>query len=348
VQPREGHQAQLWRREILGGGRLRTPSVGCDAAVDDAGHFKVAVSELDIGLQQLQWHYSQRGFPHAADHGLASGSTSVSFNVSIDMARGTHDIVGFEIGKVDLALGSQGESWLTGVLQKALNIRMVVERAAKHTLDETLREMNDEGACGFVRGALADLDLTTLDFTTGDAVKAHVPLVGDVDISVNSTDIEPPTSMKCEHLGFNGSLITARIDDVPFAMGFRWAYQKPNSSFWHNEGNGSAKVVAGTLLHVNLLRPSETHIEVKLPTLDLQLQAESDAWMYSALSDVMAPLVRESLQTFGGQVLSSRVEQCLADPGCPHIGPEQASGLRAGRAAQEEESEGSTESVLIV
>lgn len=153
-----------------------------------------------------------------------------------------------------------------------------------------------------------------------------MPLVGDVNISVNSTYIKPPTSMGCEHVGFNGSLLTARVHGVPFSAGFECAYQKLGSSFWHNKGTGITDVVAGTLLHINLLRPSETQIQVELPTLKVELQAAADAWMYKALTHVMVPLVRDSLQLFGGKLLAHYVAKCLADPKCPHLRGEQVAG----------------------
>merc|ERR1711963_176624 len=84
-------------------------------------------------------------------------------------------------------------------------------------------------------------------------------------------------------------------------------------------GNGSTEVVAGTLLHIDLLKSSETRIKVELPTLKLELQAAADAWMYKALTHVMVPLVRESLQLFGGRILAHHVAKCLADPKCPHL-----------------------------
>merc|ERR1712072_1453590 len=105
-------------------------------------------------------------------------------------------------------------------------------------------------------------------FTSYEPFTRHVPVIGDVSISVN----------------------------------FVWAYAKSGSSFWHNKGNGSAAVVGGTLLYIDVIEPSKTTIKVDLPELNVQLKADSDAWMYRALSKAMIPLVRESLQLFGGQL----------------------------------------------
>merc|ERR1711972_557629 len=113
------------------------------------------------------------------------------------------------------------------------------------------------------------------------------------------------------------------MGDVPLSAGFKWAYQKLGSTFWHNQGTGSTAVVAGTLLHIDLLKPSDTSIKMELPTLKLELQADADTWMYDALTSVMVPLVRESLQLFGGKLVAHYVAKCLADPKCPHLRGEQ-------------------------
>jgi len=328
----------------IGGVRL----AGCGASVDDAGHFRVAVPQLDVELKELAWRYAQRAWPHTEDFGVASGNTSVSFNVSINMDEERHEVFGLKLGKVEVLLGAKRHSWLSAALSKLTSflrpvLSMAVAHAARESLDRSLAIVHKQGGCAFLQGSLAELGLAKLQFTSDEPLKAHVPLVGDVEISVNSTDIEPPTTMRCEHVGFNGSLLTARVEDVPMGAGFRWAYQKPNSSFWHNQGTGSAKVVAGTLLHIDVLQPSETRIEVELPTLKLELQADADAWMYRALTDVMGPLVRESLQLFGGKLLTHHVERCLEDPTCPHLAAEPPSA-----PAVSAERETSGDSLLIV
>merc|ERR1711948_190952 len=122
--------------------------------------------------------------------------------------------------------------------------------------------------------------------------------------SINSTYITQPTSMQCEHVGFDGQRLTAHIENVPFDAGFNWAYRKQGSSFWRNQGTGVAKVVAGALVNIDLLQPTATELKIDVPVLKLQLAAVSDAWLYKALTGVMAPLVRESLQTFGGKVMT--------------------------------------------
>mmetsp|Transcript_104473 Transcript_104473/g.261923 ORF Transcript_104473/g.261923 Transcript_104473/m.261923 type:complete len:399 (+) Transcript_104473:77-1273(+) len=304
----------------IGAARL----VSCGASVDESGRFSVGISKLDVDLKQLEWQYAQRRFPHAADQGVASANTSISFNVSIDMVMEEHEIFGFKLGQIDLKLGAQHHSWLSTALEKLTKfmrplLSAVVEHAARKALRESLAIVRKQGGCAFLQGSIADMDFVKLAFTSYEPMETHVPLLGNVNISVNSTYIKPPTSMHCEHVGFNGSLLTARVENVPFSAGFEWAYHRLGSSYWHNQGTGIADVVAGTLLYIDLLKPSATRIQVELPTLKLELQATADAWMYHTLTHVMVPLVRDSLQLFGGKLLTHYVSKCLANPKCPHL-----------------------------
>jgi hypothetical protein len=303
--------------------------VDCGASVDESGRFTLGISHMDVGLKQLEWQYAQRSFPHAADQGVARANTSISFDVSIDMATDSHEVFGLNIGKMDLQLGAQHHKWLSAALEKLTKfmrplLSVAVEHATRKALRESLAIVRKQGGCAFLQGSLADLDLAKLQFTSYEPFKTHVPMVGDVNISVNSTYIKPPTSMHCEHVGFNGSMLTASVEEVPFSAGFQWAYQKPGSSFWHNQGTGSTAVVAGTLLHIDLLKPGDTRIKMELPTLNLELQADADAWMYKALTHVMVPLLRDSLQLFGGKLVAHHVAKCLADPKCPHLRGEES------------------------
>merc|ERR1711972_231897 len=245
------------------------------------------------------------------------------------MTTDSHEVFGFKLGQIDTILGAKHHTWLSAALDKLTGfmrplVSMAVEHASRTALRESLAIVRKQGSCAFLQGTVADLDVAKLQFTSYEPFEIHVPVVGDVNISVNSTYIKPPTSMHCEHVGFNGSTLMAHVEDVPFSAGFKWAYQKLGSSFWHNQGTGSTAVVAGTLLHIDLLKPSDTSIQMELPTLKLDLQADADAWMYNALTDVMVPLLRESLQLFGGKLVAHHVAKCLADPKCPQLRGEQA------------------------
>eukprot|EP00443_Scrippsiella_acuminata_P030027 CAMPEP_0115212828 /NCGR_PEP_ID=MMETSP0270-20121206/23484_1 /TAXON_ID=71861 /ORGANISM="Scrippsiella trochoidea, Strain CCMP3099" /LENGTH=391 /DNA_ID=CAMNT_0002626567 /DNA_START=86 /DNA_END=1261 /DNA_ORIENTATION=- len=300
--------------------------VNCGASVDAQGHFSIGVSRLDLDLKQLEWQYKQQSWPHEADQGMASANTSISFQVSIDMAKGVHELFDLNLGKIQLSMGAVHHAWLARELEKFTKfmrpfVSEVVKKAAGKALDSSLAVIHEQGACAFLQGAVKDLGLATLQFTSYEPIEAHAPVIGKMNVSVNSTDITPPTTMQCKHVAFNGTILTAQIADVPFSAGFTWAYQQLRSPFRRNRGTGQTKITAGTLLHVDLLHPSETHIQVSLPTLEIHLQADAHAWMYKVLVRVMTPLIQKSMQRLGGRVLSHFAAKCLADPTCPHLRP---------------------------
>jgi len=221
-------------------------------------------------------------------------------------------------------LGAEHKTWLSWELEKLAKISRpalgwAVEKAVRVILEDTVQVIHDHGACAFVQDVMQALNFATLQFTSYEPIETHVPLFGPVNISVNSTKISTPTSMTCQKAGFNGTALTAVIDDIPFGASFVWAYQKMNSSYWHNKGSGFAKVVAGTSLHIDVLQPSLTALKVRLPTLKLDLHADAHDWMYHVLTMVMSPLLRISMQGFGGEVLAHFIKECLADPTCPQV-----------------------------
>lgn len=75
---------------------------------------------------------------------------------------------------------------------------------------------------------------------------------------------------------------------------------------------------AGALIHFDVLNPKATKVELKLPELDLHLDAKADHWLYKVLPKALAPLVRGALQTFGSRMLEKKLTECLEDPSCPH------------------------------
>lgn len=300
--------------------------VKCSVSVDEHGSLNVGVTQLVVDMKDLHWTYSEQSWPHVADNGKASANTTLAFNVTIDMVNEKHHIFALSIGELHVQLDAQHHPWLTAALEKLTNfvtplVSKVVQLAAGEALDESLAGIYQHGACAFISDALKDLEWVNLQFTSYEPFTQHVPVIGDVNFSVNSTSISPPTSMECSKLGFNGTAMTAHIERVPFNVDFVWAYAKSGSSFWHNKGNGSAAVVGGALLYIDVIEPSKTTIKVDLPELNVQLKADSDAWMYKALSKVVGPLVRGSLQLFGGRVLAHYITKCLEDPTCPHVKP---------------------------
>lgn len=300
--------------------------VGCEASAGSQGLLHIAVAEMDVDLARLDWQYRQQRWPHEADQGVASANTSLSFNVSVDMVKGVHELFNLKLSKVDLDMGSVHHAWLIKEIEKFTKFMLplvskVVQREAGKALDTMLSIVHEKGACALIEGSLSELDLVKLQFTSYEPFETKVPMLGHVSLSVNSTEISPPTSMSCRQVNFSGTALTVHVQQVPFSAGFLWAYRKLSAknakSWWHNKGAAQAKVVAGAFLHIDLLKPSDTKIEVEVPTLELQLQADADGWLYKELGKIMAPMLRKALQKLGGRVLTRYVEKCLADPSCP-------------------------------
>jgi hypothetical protein len=300
--------------------------VSCDAYVDKSGVFDVKMSRLDIGLGSLGWKYAQRNWPHTSDNGNATGKVDVSFHVGIDMTKEDDQLVQFRLGEIDISLGAQHHSWLTSALMKLVKflrplVSEVVQLAAKKVMHDSLAVVREHGGCAFLGDVLKQVRFVNFGFTSWEPIRVHVPVIGDVDISVNSTHIGQPTSMDCHHVAFNGERLAAHIENVPFDAGFNWAYRKVGSSFWHNSGSGKAAVVAGTMVNIDLITPKSTSLKIDVPSLKLDLHADADAWLYKALTFAMVPLVRHSLNLFGGKFLTYELKKCLEDPSCPHLGP---------------------------
>merc|ERR1719150_3449458 len=138
----------------------------------------------------------------------------------------------FKLDQIDVALGAKHHSWLMTALVKLAKftrplVNAVVHREAEKVLDKSLGIIRAQGGCVFLQNMLKELDFVRFEFTSYEPTKVHVPVVGEVDVSVNSTYVHQPTSMQCEHVAFNGKILTAHIKHVPFDAGFRWAYRKP-------------------------------------------------------------------------------------------------------------------------
>jgi hypothetical protein len=295
----------------------------CEASLTSQGHFNVALVPLTLQFDQFEWRYEMLRWPHFGDSGKGSGSMSAAFNVTIDMNAESVDLAHMELDFIEMDLGAQRHSWLTSTLMKGVTtmrpiISAVLSKVFKLALTDTIKFIKAKGGCAFLDNILSKADFATVSFTSVVPVSVHVPMIGNVDISVNSTHVQQPTQMDCKHVGFDGATFEAHIENVPFSAGFNWAYRKPDSWFWHNHGDASVAVVAGAAVHINVLKPAETSVEVKMPALYLDINADSNHWLYGALSHVMGPLIRESLQLFGGRVAAYEVKKCLNDPNCPH------------------------------
>lgn len=294
----------------------------CAVSLTSDGLFNIALVPLDLQFKQFDWQYEMLRWPHFADSGHGAGSISTAFNITVDMQKEEVTLAHMELDFFNVDMGATRHTWLTSLLMNGVNmmrplVSAVLGQVFTLVLKDTVAFIKTQGGCAFMDGILAKADLTTITYTSEVPVSVQVPLVGNVDISVNSTYVRQPKSMDCKHVGFSGSTLEAHIENIPFSTGFNWAYRKPGSFFWHNRGTGSADVVAGSSVHINVLKPEETAVQIALPALYLNIDAESNHWLYGALTYVMVPLVRESLQLLGGKFAAYEIKQCLADPLCP-------------------------------
>merc|ERR1712039_228133 len=118
--------------------------VACDASLDTNGIFNVGFQRMAVNLKQLEWQYTQRSWPHTADHGVASGNTSVSFNVSIDMNRSRDHFFEFHLDEIDVTLGAEVHTWLTPALEKVANLaRPLVSAVVQHGLNAAIDQSLD-------------------------------------------------------------------------------------------------------------------------------------------------------------------------------------------------------------
>lgn len=298
--------------------------VDCDAYVNEHGVFDVSVKKLDIMLTELGWNYHERRWPRLLDHGVASGNVSGSFHLSLDVAANADNVFKINLDVFDIKMGAERSTWLSNSLMRLVGllrpvVSSVLSHEVKKTIDQSLDIIHHQGGCVFLNQMLSATPFTEFSFTSIEPAKINVPVVGDVYVSVNSTHIDQPTHMDCNHVSFSGERLVADIENVPFAAGFVWSYRKANSSFWHNSGTGEASVVASTLVNIDLIKPDSTNMHVQLPELRLTLHADEDAWLYNALTFTMAPLVRNMLNVFGSRFLTSSIKKCLENPNCPHF-----------------------------
>jgi len=320
--------------------------VDCAASIDENGVFNVGLKRLDLHLSKLDWAYNQKSWPHIWDKGTAKGNTSISFNVSIDTNADKQKLFNIRLAEFSFDLGAQHHKWLTKALMKLTKmlrpiVSELVHVAAKKTLEDSLDIIHSKGGCAFIHNVLAGVDMTTISFQS-DNNTVHVPVVGNVEMSVDSKWVSQPTTMDCKSVGFTGKTLVAHIENVPFSAGFAWSYRKAGSKFWHNHGNGSTSIVGGTELHIDLLDPSKTVLKVDLPVLELKLHAAADAWLYDAMTGIMVPLVHETLTLFGGKILTHYVRKCLEDPTCPHLHPHPQFNLPEGSSRRRDTTESSS------
>merc|ERR1712187_920275 len=111
---------------------------------------------------------------------------------------------------------------------------MVLQHETRVHVHNAMQTIRSQGGCSLLNDGLHLLNPVTLQFETKEPITEHVPLIGYVDTTVNSTSIDLPKSMKCVRAEFNGTVISFHIADFSLGADFTWSYSKQGSQFWHN------------------------------------------------------------------------------------------------------------------
>jgi len=292
--------------------------VGCDTKVKDHV-FSVEVPSFQAEILSLEWSLSRNYWPHFPQNGsLAPGKLGASFNVSLDLAKVEETSLDLKLNELDVDLGAYQNRWFYSSLTKLIELaRPVVSLVLQHEtrvhVHDAMQMIRSQGGCSLLKDGLQLLNPVTLQFETKEPITEHVPLVGDVDTSVNSTRIDLPKSMKCMRAEFNGTVISFHIEDFSLGTDFTWSYRKEGSQFWHNNGTGSLHAKVGISFHVDLQQPDATDVQVGMPELTFQLQSEYDAWVYKLLSKVVSPFVKSTVNHIGSYLATYEIKKTLME-----------------------------------
>lgn len=297
--------------------------VKCDAEATDAV-LDIDVDKLAVELKSFRFTYAQQRWPHMANVANATGDLSASLVIDVDTAALTEKDVRVTVDSLNLQLDSDKNKWLyDAAIWLGNHARPIIALAVQHELRsvmaQQLQSIKKEGSCATVNHLLKFSDAMHLEVNSVNPVTAHVPMIGDVDIFVNASNIVLPRSMSCGPWRFNGTYLDMFFDDASFSLDFEWRYVAKSQGFLHNQGTGSMKANAGVKMAVDLLRPSNADIHVHLPELDLSVRAAANDWLYRALNAVFRPVVRKGVEAFGGMVIKHELT-CLADPSCHALG----------------------------
>merc|ERR1712187_17183 len=280
--------------------------------------FTVEVPNVKIEILSLGWSIARDWWPHFPQDGTQTGTVGASFNVSLDMGELQETSLDFRLNELDVDLGATKHQWFFDYLRKLVKLaRPVVSLLLQHEMrvqvDSVMQIVRTQGGCTLLKDGLQLLDPLKLHFETKEPITEHVPLVGDIDATVNSTSIDLPKSMKCVRAEFNGTTMTFHIEDFPLGAEITWGYRKQGSDFWHNNGTASVHAKVGISLHVDLQRPDATDVQVGVPELTLQLQSEYDEWMYKMLSKVVSPLVQFTVNHIGSHLANYEIRKVLTE-----------------------------------
>eukprot|EP00930_Biecheleria_cincta_P013772 TRINITY_DN12119_c0_g1_i1.p1 TRINITY_DN12119_c0_g1~~TRINITY_DN12119_c0_g1_i1.p1 ORF type:complete len:505 (-),score=97.61 TRINITY_DN12119_c0_g1_i1:61-1509(-) len=296
----------------------------CDAHVSKVeDELLVNVSRLRAEVLTLGWATHREQWPHMPENGtIQNGTLGASFNISLDLAKEEETSLDFSLDQIDINLGIDGRQWVSDNMAKLLKLaRPVVSKglqlAARVEIGKALEIVRTQGGCALLQQGLGLLAPVSLHFESQEPLKYHVPLVGNVLTTINSTSIELPKSMTCMRAEFNGTAIDFHIDDFEFGATFDWAYRKENSTFWHNNGTSRVHSKIGIVLKVDLENPDATDARVALPVMDFNLTSEYEPWFYSNLPKIVSPFIREAVNVLGSHFATYEIKKVLKEQFIP-------------------------------
>lgn len=310
----------------VGNVNLTLTNVSVEVGVDSCsasggnGAFHLDTS-LTLNLTHVAFEYRGSDWPHVHDVGSAQGLMAFNTNVSFDVKSGASQFSFDLLKPLQITLHQRHNDWVTDAIAKLLKMEQSkiaekVTAAGRKALEKQAAVARDHGACALLAPlkSLPINDAAVALRTPPEPVK--VPVMGTVNVSVNSTQFYPVRTLGCEHLGFDGRTLDTKLDEA-VAFDFNWtALHKKH----RNNGTGTAHVNASVSLRVDLVTGA-SKVQLGLPQLDLHLTAQEHDWLYKALVAVTTPAAKATLEEFGSRAATKALTRCLADPACPRTRP---------------------------
>eukprot|EP00928_Gymnodinium_smaydae_P032829 TRINITY_DN23682_c0_g1_i1.p1 TRINITY_DN23682_c0_g1~~TRINITY_DN23682_c0_g1_i1.p1 ORF type:complete len:413 (+),score=82.45 TRINITY_DN23682_c0_g1_i1:184-1422(+) len=308
--------------EDLSFGSIRADD--CDSSAQ-SGLIQIDVKDIHMELKSFRFSYKQQNWPHEANAANASGHVTSSFGTELDISNLAEKSLAFQISELNVKLAADADKWMYEAAAWLADhaktaIAEIVQRELANTITATLKKVKAEGACAVARELQRDGRGIDVRLVPVEPIKQHFPTLGYLELYVNVTNLRfVGGDLSCGPMAFDGSNVEVSLSEIPIAAEFDWRYKATENNswgrFWHNDGFGSFQVQAGCDAKVDLRDPSGADIAVHLPDLDLTIHATYDDKMYRAINAVLRPLVRKSIEAFGGRLIRKELE-CMADPAC--------------------------------
>lgn len=288
---------------------------GCSATGGN-GAFDLDAA-FTVNLTEIAFEYSGSAWPHIHNVGSADGQMSFDANISFDVKSSSSQF-DFRLAKpLDIHLHQEKHDWVTDAISHVIKMEQSkiadkVTEAGRKALQKQVIVARDQGACALLE-PLHTLPVNEAEVALKTPPKpVHLPTVGMVNVSLNSTKFYPVQTFGCQHMGFDGRTLDTKLDEAIF-FGFNWTAA---SKKVHNSGTGVAHVNASVHLKVDLVSGA-SKVYIDLPGFDIHLDAAKHDWLYHALLDVAVPSAREGIEHYGSRKLSAALSKCLEDPACP-------------------------------